>query len=216
LVNGGKLTAVGTDIKIPPGTTIVDLAGKFVLPGLWDTHAHFEQWEWGPACLASGVTTVRDVGNEIEFPVPIRQSLNSGRGLGPYMHAAGLIDSDPGSLTSEHAEDAERARFIVQRYHQLGYEQIKIYQSLRPELIPVVAAEAHRLGMAVTGHIPTRTDALTAVRNGMDQINHISFVTRVMRPQKLNRHTRRFGAGEGGYRSFSRTPHRRRTYTGTQ
>jgi imidazolonepropionase-like amidohydrolase len=183
LVSGGKLTAVGADLNTPPGTTIVDLAGKFVLPGLWDTHAHFEQWEWGPACLASGITTVRDVGNEIEFLVPIRQSLNSGRGLGPYMHAAGLIDSDPGSLTSEHAEDAGQARFIVQRYHELGYEQIKIYQSLKPELIPVVAAEAHRLGMTVTGHIPTGTDALNAVRNGMDQINHISFVARVMRPQ---------------------------------
>lgn len=124
---------------------------------------------------------MRDVGNEIEFLVPIRQSLNSGRGLGPHMHAAWLIDSDPGSLTSEHAEDAERARAIVQRYHSLGYEQIKIYQSLKPELIPVVAAEAHRLGMTVTGHIPTGTDALSAVRNGMDQINHISFATRVMR-----------------------------------
>jgi imidazolonepropionase-like amidohydrolase len=183
LVRGGKLTAVGTNVKMPPGTTIVDLAGRFLLPGLWDTHAHFEQWEWGAACLASGITTVRDVGNEIEFLIPIRQSLNSGRGLGPYMHAAGLIDSDPGSLTSEHAEDAEHARAIVRRYHQLGYEQIKVYQSLKPELIPIVADEAHSLGMTVTGHIPTGTDALTAVRGGMDQINHLSSVTRVMRLQ---------------------------------
>jgi hypothetical protein len=38
LVSGGKLTAVGTNIKIPTGTAIVDLSGKFVLPGLWDTH----------------------------------------------------------------------------------------------------------------------------------------------------------------------------------
>ena len=110
LVSGGKLTALGTNIKMPPGMTIVDLSGKFVLPGLWDTHAHFEQWEWGPACLASGVTSVRDVGNQIEFLVPSRQSLNSGRGLVPHMHAAGLIDSGPGSLTREPAEDAERAR----------------------------------------------------------------------------------------------------------
>jgi len=129
------------------------------------------------------VTNVRDVGNEIEFLVPIRRSLNSGAGLGPQMRAAGLIDSDPGSLTSEHAEDADRARSIVRRYHDLGYEQIKIYQSLKPKLIPVVTAEAHRLGMTITGHIPTGTDALSAVRAAMDQINHILFVTRVMRAQ---------------------------------
>jgi len=74
-------------------------------------------------------------------------------------------------------------RAIVERYHQLGYEEIKIYQSLKPELIPVVTAEAHRHGLRVTGHIPTGTDELTAVREGMDQINHVGFVTRVMRPQ---------------------------------
>lgn len=183
LVRDGRIEAVGADVRLPAHTPVLDARDKFILPGLWDTHAHFEQWEWGPAYLAAGVTNVRDVGNEIEFLVPIRRSLNTARGLGPHMYAAGLIDSDPGSLTSEHAEEAARARAIVERYHDLGYEEIKIYQSLKPELIPVVTAEAHRLGMKVTGHIPTGTDALTAVRDGMDMINHISFVTRVMRPQ---------------------------------
>ena len=183
LLKDGVIVAVGTNVILPANTRIIDAAGKFILPGLWDTHAHFEQWEWGPAYLASGITNVRDVGNEIEFLVPLRKSLNSGHGLGPRMIAAGLIDSDPGSLTSEHAEDADRARAIVDRYHDLGYEEIKIYQSFKPELIPVVTAEAHRFGMKVTGHIPTGTDALTGVRDGMDMINHIGFVTRVMRPQ---------------------------------
>src|SRR5437016_6892595 len=62
-------------------------------------------------------------------------------------------------------------------------QELKISKSLKPELIPSVTAEAHRLRMKVTGHIPTGTDALKAVRDGMDMINHISFVTRVMRPQ---------------------------------
>src|SRR5205823_5886203 len=75
------------------------------------------------------------------------------------------------------------ARAIVRRYHELGYEEIKIYQSLRPSLISVVADEAHRLGMEVTGHIPNGTDVLSAVRDGMDQVTHIGFLTRVMRPQ---------------------------------
>jgi len=183
LVKDGLIVAVGTNVTLTAHVRTIDVSGKFVLPGLWDTHAHYEQWEWGPAYLASGITNVRDVGNEIEFLVPLRKSLNSGRGLGPHMIAAGLIDSDPGSLTSEHAEDADRARAIVGRYHDLGYEEIKIYQSLKPELIPAVAAEAHSLGMKVTGHVPTGSDALTAVRDGMDMINHIGFVTRVMRPQ---------------------------------
>ena len=114
LVRHGKIAVVGRNITLPANVRTLDARGKFILPGLWDTHAHFEQWEWGPAYLASGITSVRDVGNEIEFLVPIRKSLNSGRGLGPRMYAAGLIDSDPGSLTSEHAEDAtEFARLCV-------------------------------------------------------------------------------------------------------
>lgn len=181
LVENGTIAAIGRGVSVPRGAQVIDARGQFLLPGLWDTHAHFEQWEWGPAYLASGVTTVRDVGNEIEHLVPIRRVLGAGGGLGPRMHAAGLIDSDPGSLTSEHAETPERAREIVRRYHDLGFEQIKIYQSFQPALISVVADEAHRLGMTVTGHVATGTDALTAVRAGQDQINHIGNVTRVMR-----------------------------------
>jgi len=182
LVRDGRIASMGPGVRLPSDATVIDARGTFVLPGLWDTHAHFEQWEWGPAGLAAGITSVRDVGNEIEFLVPIRQSLNAGRGLGPHMYAAGLIDSDPGSLTSEHGEDPDRARAIVDRYHTLGYDEIKIYQSLKPDLIAVVTAEAHRLDMQVTGHIPTGVDALRGVRDGMDQINHIGFATRVMRP----------------------------------
>jgi hypothetical protein len=153
LVRDGKIAAVGRNVALPKKVSVLEARGKFVLPGLWDTHAHFEQWEWGPAYLASGITSVRDVGNEIEFLVPMRRSLNSGRELGPRIFAAWLIDSDPGSLTSLHAEDATTARAIVGRCHDLGYEEIKIYQSLKQDLIAVVAAEAHRLGMKVTGHI---------------------------------------------------------------
>src|SRR3984893_7202376 len=109
LVRNGRIDKVGRNVSLSPHVRVLDARGKFILPGLWDTHAHFEHWEWGPAYLASGITSVRDVGNEIEFLVPIRRSLDTGRGLGPRMYAAGLIDSEPGALTSEHAEGPEAA-----------------------------------------------------------------------------------------------------------
>lgn len=183
VISDGKILAVGNNARIPATAVVLNAQGKFILPGLWDTHAHFEQWEWALAYLASGTTSVRDVGNEIEFLTAIRRSINTGRSLGPQIYAAGLIDSDPGSLTSEHAESPETARSIVSRYHDLGYEEIKIYQSLRPELVPVVTAQAHLLNMKVTGHIPTGMDAFQGVTGGMDMINHIGFVTRVMHSQ---------------------------------
>ncbi|HLL70940.1 MAG TPA: amidohydrolase family protein, partial [Pyrinomonadaceae bacterium] len=81
------------------------------------------------------------------------------------------------------AETPEEARAAVARYHKQGYEQIKIYQSLKPELVAVVAAEAHRLGLTVTGHVPNGTNAFNGIEAGMDQINHINFITRLMYPR---------------------------------
>ena len=60
--------------------------------GLWDMHAHFEQVEWGPIYLAAGVTTVRDCGNEFEFITAVRDAIAQGRGLGPRLLLAGVVD----------------------------------------------------------------------------------------------------------------------------
>ena len=93
----GRITAVGPSgrVAVPPGATIVNAAGKTVMPGLWDMHAHFEQVEWGPIYLAAGVTTIRDVGNELEFIVAVRDAVAAGRGIGPRLL---LASQEPGSF----------------------------------------------------------------------------------------------------------------------
>lgn len=71
---------------------------------------------------------------------------------------------------------------MVRRYHDAGFQQVKVYQSVPPALVSVIAAEAHRLGMTVTGHVPTGMDAFQFVEAGADQINHVGFVLAVMTP----------------------------------
>jgi imidazolonepropionase-like amidohydrolase len=185
VVEGDRIVAAGARaaVKIPRGAARVDARGLTILAGLWDTHGHNTQAEWFPASLAAGVTTVRDAGNEPEFIVPIRDAITSGRALAPRLLLAGVIDGGPSPLGTVTAETPAEARAAVARYHRLGYEQIKIYQSLKPELVAVVAAEAHRLGLSVTGHVPNGTNAFNAVEAGMDQINHINFITRLMYPR---------------------------------
>ncbi len=133
VVVDGRITAVGPSsrVAVPPGATIVNAAGKTVMPGLWDMHAHFEQVEWGPIYLASGVTTIRDVGNELEFIVAARDAVAAGKGLGPRMLLAGIIDG-PGSngLGAVRAATPDEARQRVDRYHDAGFMQIKIYSSV--------------------------------------------------------------------------------------
>jgi imidazolonepropionase-like amidohydrolase len=188
IVNGtvvvvdGRITAVGPSghVAVPPGATIVNAAGKTVMPGLWDMHSHFEQVEWGPIYLAAGVTTIRDVGNELEFIVAVRDAVAAGKGVGPRLLLAGIIDGPgPRGLGAIRAATAEEARQRVNRYHDAGFVQIKIYSSVAPDVLRAIAAEAHRLGMTVTGHVPDGMNAFGAIDAGLDQINHAQYLTAV-------------------------------------
>ena len=112
-------------------------------------HAHFTQVEWGPIYLAAGVTTARDCANEFEFITAARDAIASGRGLGPRLLPAGIIDGEgPRTIGVDTASTPEQALALVRRYADAGFPQIKIYSSLKPELVAEIAREAHRRGMS--------------------------------------------------------------------
>src|SRR5215469_2417150 len=183
VIEHGRIAAVGSraKVRIPHSATKVDARGKYVLPGLWDMHAHFEQVEWGPIYLAAGATTVRDCGNELEFITAERDAIANGRGLGPRILAAGVVDgSGPYSLGVERVDTPEQARDWVDRYHQAGFQQMKIYSSTKLDQVRAVAEEAHKLGMTVTGHVPIGLTGYDVVAAGQDQINHIDYVLGMM------------------------------------
>ena len=184
VIRGTKIVAAGprAEVRIPRGARVVNSTGTTMLPGLWEMHAHYAQVEWGPIYLASGITTARDVGNQLEFLLGAREVLNSGHGIGPRLLAAGIIDGDvPTGIGLARAATPEQGAAWVRRYHDAGLEQIKVYSSLSPEVLQAITAEAHALGMTVTGHVPRGMDGYQGVAAGMDQINHISFVYRMMR-----------------------------------
>ena len=144
-------------------------------------HAHFEQVEWGPIYLAAGVTTVRDCGNEFEFITAVRDAIAQGRGLGPRLLLAGFVDgTGPLALGVDRVDTPEQARMWIDRYHDAGFQQMKIYSSVKLEEVKAVADEAHRLGMTVTGHVPEGLNAYQAIEAGQDQINHIHYIADIM------------------------------------
>jgi imidazolonepropionase-like amidohydrolase len=168
-------------VKIPKNANVIDAKGKFLLPGLWDMHAHFEQVEWGPIYLAAGVTTVRDCGNEFEFITAVRDAIAQGRGLGPRLLLAGIVDgTGPMALSVQRVDTPEQARMWVDRYHAAGFQQMKIYSSVKLEEVKAVADEAHHLGMTVTGHVPNGLNAYQVIEAGQDQINHIEYIDDIM------------------------------------
>lgn len=183
VIEKDRIVAVGPRslVSIPKGATVVDARGKYILPGLWDMHAHMFQAEFGPAYLAAGVTTVRDVGSEFEFVTAMRDAVKQGRGLGPDMILAGYIEGKgDGQQVEFEVATPEQARAAVRRYKNAGFEQIKIRDRITLELLKAIAGEAHSLGMTLTGHVPASLNAREAVEAGQDQISHINFVAPVI------------------------------------
>jgi imidazolonepropionase-like amidohydrolase len=185
VIEKGRIVDAGpkSRVKIPGGAQKIDARGKTILPGLWDMHAHFEQVEWGPIYLAAGATTVRDCGNEFEFISAVRDAVVNGRGLGPRLLMAGIVDgTGPLALGVARVDTPEEARAWTDKYHDAGFQQMKIYSSVKLEEVKDVAEEAHRLGMTVTGHVPEGLNAYQVIEAGQDQINHISYIADIMTP----------------------------------
>ena len=160
-----------------PGAQVIDGSGKMLLPGLWDMHQHFSA-DSAFLDVAAGITTGRDLGNSIDELGKLKKHIEQGEQIGPRIVLAGLIDS-PGPYeapTKVLAATPEEARARVDHYADLGYVQIKIYSSVKPELVPVIIAEGHKRGLRVSGHVPAGMTASEFVRDGADEIQHMNFV----------------------------------------
>jgi imidazolonepropionase-like amidohydrolase len=179
IVSGNRIQAVGKDgeVTVPSGFEVVDAQGKTLLPGLWDMHVHLSE-DQGLFNLACGVTTVRDLANDVDQLQDMRKRWDSGEGIGPRVLMAGFMDG-PGPYagpTKVLVSTEKEALDWVDRYAKLGYVQIKLYSSLDPKLVPPVVKRAHELGLRVSGHIPNGMSAEQAVRAGFDEIQHANFL----------------------------------------
>jgi imidazolonepropionase-like amidohydrolase len=180
VVRDGRIAAAGK-IPAPAGMQVIHAEGQTLLPGLWEMHSHYSGVEFGPALLAAGVTTARDCGGEFEFLTTVRRKIGQERQLGPRLLLAGLIDSGgPLAFGAVDVETPAQAVAAVDAYADARFEQIKVYTQIQPEVLKAIAAEAHRRGLTVTGHVPAAMDAFEGVADGMDQINHLQFVTKSM------------------------------------
>ena len=176
LVRDGRIAAVGrrADVAVPAGVRIIDASGRTIVPGLWDMHAHAGQIEWAPADLAAGVTTIRDMGGETTFLTAFRDAIDAGRGIGPRLLLAGLVDGDvEAAFGTTVAATPQEGRAVVDQYHALGYRQMKLYTWLEPDVVRAITERAHALGMTVTGHIPRALTLEQAIDAGMDHVAHL-------------------------------------------
>lgn len=193
VVVDGRITAVGgaRSIHAPANAQIIPGAGRTLVPGLWDSHQHFGGDDSGPLLLAQGITSIRDPGNQPEESTVRRHRIENGQLLGPRIIPSLLIDG-AGPNTAQMAVAAhnqDEAIAAVRRAHDEGYAAIKIYGTIDPSWVAPMAAEAHRLGLRVHGHIPAGMRPLDAVHAGYDEITHINFVMMQGMPQDVVDHS---------------------------
>jgi imidazolonepropionase-like amidohydrolase len=140
-------------------------------------HVHLSE-EQGLFNLACGVTSVRDLANDVDQLLDMRRRWASGEGIGPRVLMAGFMDG-PGPYagpTKVLVSTEQQALEWVDRYAKLGYVQIKLYSSLDPKLVPAIVKRAHQLGLRVSGHIPNGMTVTDAVRAGFDEVQHVNFL----------------------------------------
>lgn len=189
VVDKGRIVAVGParSTRPPAGAQLIDGKGKTLVPGLWDAHMHFGDDSTGPMLLSLGITSARDPGNVTALTMARRERRAKGDLLSPRVYASTLIDGK-GPNTAQVADVAtsqEEAIALVRRAKANGMTGVKFYGTFNPAWLPAAAAEAHKLGLHVHGHVPAGMRTLDAIEAGYDEVTHIYFMMMEAMPDEV-------------------------------
>lgn len=195
LISGNRIVAAGPteELGIAPDADVIDAAGGYLIPGLWDTHVHsvanvavdmgvasIAAMDWHfPLFLAHGVTGVRNMNDgtadvTLELTNSVKRRLAEGELLGPRLLANGpSIDGDP-PLPSNPVvvRTAAEARAVVDSLADAGADFIKVYENLSREAYFAIMEAAQRRGLPVDGHVPFRVTPEEAADAGQRTVEH--------------------------------------------
>ncbi|HTR77977.1 MAG TPA: amidohydrolase family protein, partial [Gemmatimonadaceae bacterium] len=192
LVRGNRIVSVGPDggAPIPADATVIDAAGKWLIPGLWDMDTHPGEGDQPGLrqALADGVTTVRSLGPGTVDPFAALQRsrrIDRGDEVGPRVINAGAIVDGPGAYSATTAaivSDPETVSQWIDTFADSGFLQVNTDNSLAPGLVPGLIADAHRRGLRVGGRLPMGLPTLEAIQDGYDELSHIYVIIAGMLP----------------------------------
>jgi imidazolonepropionase-like amidohydrolase len=210
VIEQGKITAVqaGSDTPATEGTTVLDLRGYTVMPGIVGMHNHLfyvarpnenSQWSFEPPVLvpqmtfsaprlylAGGVTTMRTTGSvETYADLNLKRAIEDGKLPGPHIDVTGPYLEGPDSyfIQMHQLSSPDEARQMVDYWADLGVTSFKAYMNItRAELKAAIDA-AHKRGIKVTGHLCSVTYK-EAAELGIDDLEHGFFVNTQLDPDK--------------------------------
>lgn len=153
LISGDRIAWIGprSRASLPPGTQRIGGQRRFLLPGLVDVHVHVTPEDF-PLFLANGVTTVREMNGSPDH-LAWRDEVRRGVRVGPTLYVASplLAGVRQGWRHTLVTSDTAAVR-IVNQYAAAGYDLIKVYDGLSPEVYRAIVAEAARVGLPSGGH----------------------------------------------------------------
>ncbi len=190
IIRDGKIFKIAPtgELKLSSKNQIIDGTGKYLIPGLWDSHIHFAYIEsLAPRMfdlfLSYGITSVRDTGGEIGFVKKWKDASLANPTDAPRVMIAGpLLDgmpnvydgSDPGHPPlSVGSNSVEAVADQVESITKVGVDLLKAYEMLTPEQFAMVMKLAKEKGLKVTGHVPLSMDVATASNAGLNSMEHM-------------------------------------------
>src|SRR5687767_13901949 len=160
--------------RAPPGATVIDGKGKFLIPGLGDAHAHLSSGGGGQGLVEralvlnalTGVTMARSMYTEPHHALA-RDRVERGEILGPRLQLA----SPP--ISGQNTPTPDAARAAVSAHRAAGYAVMKVMPGLSRASFDSLAAEARRSGVRLAGHIPVNVGLRAALSAGMASVEHL-------------------------------------------
>ena len=166
---------------------VIDAQGQYLIPGLWDMHVHSAFGDWFPGgrdvilplFIANGVTGVRDMGGDLPVLLKWRKQIAAGRILGPRMVVSGpMLDAylPSGKLrfpSSVAVSTPESAVAAVDSLKKQGADFIKVQSVISHDAYLAAAAEAHKQGLPIVGHVPDKVRIAEVIAAGQKSIEHL-------------------------------------------
>lgn len=218
IIHNDKITAVTNQANYhsafndsdiyPANERVLNLTGKYVIPGLFDVHAHVAGVRKNSydettsknmlgMLLNYGVTTIRNPGGPTNESVHLREEVLSGNLSGPEIFTAGrLLNTHeyPVPFVEKQVNSEEEVREEIRIQAEAGVDFIKLYVGLKPDLVKVAIDEAHSQGIKVIGHLYL-TSWTDAAKLGIDFLTHGVPVSPFLLPEHEHRIFNRTGGG---------------------
>ena len=185
IVRDGVIATIGDSqqVTVPEGALVVDGRGKYLMPGLVDMHVHIQFEDDMLLWVANGVTSVRNMwgstGRMLQFGFPdqlaLRKQIEQGTLFGPTIYTAGpVMEGSPAfHPMAEVFDTPEAARESVAWQKAQGYDFIKVYDHLSPEVYQAIIEAARENDIPVVGHVPFAVGLDGVLASGQQTIEHL-------------------------------------------